>query len=203
MHMDRTSHWEDVYTTKQTDQVSWYQQHPETSLEMIAATGKDSRILDVGGGSSFLVDHLLRRGFTQIGVLDISPTALANAQHRLGEKGRSVEWFVADVTRFNSPHSWEIWHDRATFHFLTEEKDRQLYKARMEQALAPDGQAVIATFGVDGPTTCSKLNVCRYDPSSLAEIFSPVFEFVDHKIEMHRTPAGSLQQFLYCRFGRS
>jgi SAM-dependent methyltransferase len=200
--MTRKSHWEHVYATKAPNEVSWYQTHPLASLELIAETGagKDQRIIDVGGGASTLVDHLLEAGYRQLSVLDISGHALEQARARLGERAEAVEWVEADVTRFAPTHRFTVWHDRAVFHFLTDAEDRRRYVSRMTGALEPNGHVIIATFGLNGPAKCSGLDVVRYDPPALARELGDEFELVETRDEVHTTPADKPQHFTFCRF---
>jgi len=202
---DRTSHWEKVYTTKAEDEVSWFQENPTTSLRLIrnAGASSDSRVIDIGGGASRLVDALLEQGFRALTVLDISASALETARTRLGTAGSKVEWIVADATKWTPERSYDLWHDRAAFHFLTEPADRNAYINRLRLAVAPGGQVIIGTFALDGPEKCSGLPVQRYDSRSLAEVLGPAFELADGHAELHRTPWGSIQPFQFSRFRRS
>jgi SAM-dependent methyltransferase len=193
------AHWEHVYATKATTSVSWYQPVPERSLEFIRATGEPSAapILDVGGGASTLVDHLLDAGYSDVSVLDISMGALGHAQARLGDRAARVAWIEADITRFQPTRSFAIWHDRAVFHFLTNAEDRERYLQVLRKALRAGGQLVLATFGPEGPTRCSGLEVHRYSVPELGAVLGPGFALRAHRIDEHRTPMGTLQQFLY------
>jgi SAM-dependent methyltransferase len=196
-------HWDGVYAARAPDALSWYQAEPALSLELIRrALPPPARVLDVGGGTSFLVDHLLARGYDP-GVLDVSGTALALVRARLGPAADRAEWFEADVTGFVSPHVWDIWHDRAVFHFLTQPHDREAYRAALRAATGPGATIVIATFGPEGPERCSGLPTVRYAPAQLAQELGPEYELVDTSWETHRTPAAAAQQFVYCRFTRS
>jgi SAM-dependent methyltransferase len=199
--MDVKSHWERVYRTKQPNEVSWYQPHLDISLRLIeeAAPNRDAQIVDVGGGEATLVDDLLARGYHHLSVLDVSSTALDVAKARLGERADKVSWLCGDVTTFAfARHQYDMWHDRAVFHFLTDSDDRAAYVRQVANAVKPGGHAIVATFGPEGPTQCSGLNVVRYDPESLHSEFGPRFCLVRHLAELHRTPAGSIQQFTYC-----
>ena len=197
-------HWEEVYATRFPDKVSWYQERPNLSLRLIekAAANVDSRVLDVGGGASRLVDSLLDEGFSHVGVLDIAQNALNVSKSRLGARASLVEWFVADVKDFRSPHPWDVWHDRAVFHFLVDVDDREAYRRVLLRYLVPGGSAVIATFGPEGPERCSGLEVARYTPETLLDSLGPDFEMIEQCEEAHRTPSGDTQQFIYCWFGR-
>ena len=201
---DRQAHWQGVYQTKEETAVSWFQEVPETSVRLIRAAdmGPDARIIDVGGGASRLVDALIEVGFTRVAVLDIAEAALAKTRNRLGERAARVQWLAADITRWTQPGQFDIWHDRAVFHFLTEPSDRAAYASVMAEAVATGGQAIIATFAVDGPEMCSGLPVRRYDADNLAAQFAPHFRMLDHETESHRTPSGKLQRFQFCRLAR-
>lgn len=199
--MENKTHWEHIYHTKDTTQVSWYQLHPRLSLQYIQNTGivRTGHIIDVGGGASTLVDHLLDDGFRHVTVLDISAAALEIAQQRLGQRAESVTWLEADITRTTLPHhAYDLWHDRAVFHFLTEREDRQRYVNAVKEAVKPGGHVIVATFASDGPEKCSGLEVARYDPQSLHNEFGTDFEYVDSTREEHHTPFGTQQKFLYC-----
>lgn len=206
--LDTTSspddHWGRVYRTKGEDEVSWFQETPAPSLEMIrtAGLGPASSVLDVGGGASRLVDALLLDGY-RVGVLDVAPEALEMARSRLGERASSVEWFVSDVLAFESPHPWDLWHDRAVFHFLTDPADRARYREVLLASLAPGGHVVVAPFGPGGPERCSGLPVQRYDAAALAAALGPALRLVEHRTEVHSTPTGSDQEFLFARFVRA
>lgn len=203
--VDRQSHWQQVYTTKHENEVSWFQERADISLAMIAAAGatRDSAIIDVGGGESHLVDTLLQDGYRTLAVLDISAVALQIDQQRLGSASARVDWIVTDVTTWQPQRQYDIWHDRAAFHFLTEPADRAAYIARLRQALAPAGQAIIGTFALDGPEKCSGLPVQRYDAASLADTLGSDFRLVETRHEIHRTPWQSTQAFQFSRFQRA
>jgi ubiquinone/menaquinone biosynthesis C-methylase UbiE len=199
--MDKKSHWENVYTTKSPDQVSWYREHLDNSLKMILNTkvGKDAAIIDVGGGSSTLVDDLLDIGFIDVSVLDISSKAIESSRERLGPKVDSVEWVVGDITAIELPKDYfNVWHDRAVFHFLTDAKDRRKYVDLVMHSLKPGGHIIVASFGPDGPQKCSGLNVVRYSPDSMHDEFGDNFELVKSMNESHATPFGTTQEFIYC-----
>lgn len=199
--MENKTHWEQIYNTKDCAQVSWYQLHPHLSLQYIQNTGigKDAHIIDVGGGASTLVDHLLDDGFQQITVLDISAEALQIAKQRLGQRAQSVTWLEANITQAALPHQkYDVWHDRAVFHFLTNQEDRQHYVKAVKEAVKPGGHIIVATFASDGPESCSGLEVARYDPQSLHNEFGTDFELLDSTREEHHTPFGTEQKFIYC-----
>lgn len=200
--MNRRDHWNRVYQTKLPENVSWYQQRPDMSLELIAESGvgKDAGIIDVGGGASVLVDHLLELGYTNLAVLDLSGAALSASRSRLGARAASVEWFEADVTSFEPPHRYALWHDRAVFHFLTDAGDRARYVATLSKALQPDGAVIIATFAPDGPPKCSGLDVVRYDEHSIVAELGAGFQLREVRRETHITPGKAEQRFNYFRF---
>lgn len=201
---DRASHWETVYSTKAENEVSWFQEIPATSLRMIreANASRHSRIIDIGGGASRLVDALLQDGFRSLTVLDISASALEAAKTRLGAASADVEWIVADATTWTPTQVYDVWHDRAAFHFLTEKADKDAYIDRLRAAVVRGGQVIIGSFALEGPPKCSGLPVQRYDAASLAEALGPSFALADHCTESHRTPWGAIQQFQFSRFRR-
>lgn len=199
--MDRKHHWERVYTIKAPDSVSWFQEHAEHSLRIIRNTGLDNKatIIDVGGGASTLVDDLLAEGYTNLTVLDLSAVALAVAKQRLEKHTDFVHWIEGDITRVElSLHQFDIWHDRAVFHFLTAPADRQAYVEQVMRAVRPGGHVIVATFAEDGPEKCSGLPVMRYRPESLHAEFGDAFLLIEHEKETHHTPFGTVQQFVYC-----
>jgi len=199
--MDTQTHWEKIYTEKAPDAFSWYRPHLETSLALIkqAAASCSASIIDVGGGESTLVDDLLARGYDRITVLDISQTAVDANRKRLGKTSDCVYWVVADITKIElEPGVYDVWHDRAAFHFLTSPRDRLAYVRQVTRAVRPGGNVIISTFGPEGPTKCSGLEVVRYDAESLHQEFGVHFRLLDSLKEMHRTPFGTVQQFLYC-----
>ncbi|OGA29050.1 MAG: methyltransferase [Betaproteobacteria bacterium RIFCSPLOWO2_02_FULL_65_24] len=198
---DSQSHWDTVYRTKAPEAVSWYRAHLERSLDLIGRVAPDlaASIIDVGGGESTLVDDLLARGYRNITVLDLSSTAVEVARKRLGNLAQQVTWSVADITRVALPdRHYDVWHDRAVFHFLTEEGERQAYVRRVMQSVKRGGHVIVATFGPEGPEKCSGLDVVRYDAESLHGQFGGQFRLVESATELHQTPFGTTQQFLYC-----
>lgn len=199
--MEPKSHWENVYASKASDAVSWYQPHATLSLELIkrVAQGKDARILDVGAGASMLVDDLLDEGMTALSVLDISQTALDVVRERLGPRASGVEWIQCDITQVAlEPASVEVWHDRAVFHFLTSAADREAYVAQVRRTVRPGGHVIVAAFAPDGPLHCSGLPVMRYAPDDLHAQFGARFELLEQLSEDHHTPMGTTQHFVYC-----
>jgi len=197
---EQRTHWEAVYRTKAATETSWYQPVLQRSLELIQATsvGPGAAILDVGGGASTLVDHLLAAGFTDVTVLDIASTALGQARVRLGAKAACVQWIAADITTWQPTRRYVVWHDRAVFHFLVDPALRARYLGSLRAALAPGGHVVIATFGPEGPTRCSGLDVQRYSTETLSAVLGSAFRLMRSQLEEHVTPAGKRQQFLYC-----
>jgi len=194
-------HWEDVYQTKAADQVSWFSPHLERSLALIqsAAPLRSMSLIDVGGGESTLVDDLLAAGYQDLSVLDISRAAIDATRLRLGQAGEAVNWFAADVTRVALPAArYDVWHDRAVFHFLTDQHQRDAYVRLVMRAVRPGGHVIVATFGPQGPTRCSGLDVVRYDADGLHGEFGAAFQLVESATELHETPFGTAQQFLYC-----
>jgi SAM-dependent methyltransferase len=193
------AHWERVWTTNDPDQVSWFDASPRLSVEMIEALslGSDAAILDVGGGVSGLAGELLRRGYEDLTVADISHAALEKARAGLGAEAAKVNWVVADARAHDFGRRFAVWHDRAVFHFLVDERDRDGYLEVLRRSLIPNGHAIVATFGPDGPTSCSGLPVARYSADELAEAFSPVAGLVSDRLAVHQTPSGKAQQFLY------
>lgn len=204
--MDRKDHWEGVYTTKSVDEVGWFRKHLERSLEMVEAAdlAPDARIIDVGGGASTFVDDMVERGYTNLTVLDISSAALEKTKKRLGEAAENVDFVTADITQADLPQAaFDLWHDRAVFHFLTSQREREAYLANLKRALKPGGHFVIAIFADDGPIRCSGLDVERYDLDKLVRTVGPDFRLIDSIRDEHETPFGSVQSFLQAHFAKS
>ncbi len=204
--MDARSHWDGIYRTKAPGQVSWFQERAELSLRLIrgAHVPKSARIIDVGGGSSPLVDDLLADGYRHITVLDISRTALEAVKGRLGPRAAGVTWMEADITRADlASNAYDLWHDRAVFHFLVEADDRRRYVESARRAIKPGGHLIMATFALDGPSECSGLNTMRFDAQSLAREFGDRFQIIESLIETHHTPFGTDQKFVYCHLRRT
>ncbi|MCP3374570.1 class I SAM-dependent methyltransferase [Bradyrhizobium cajani] len=201
---DRTMHWQNVYATKGEAEVSWFQDTPAISRDMIRAAkpNHDAAIIDIGGGASRLVDVLLQDGYRDVAVLDISANALDVAKRRIGPAASTVDWIVADATTWQPAKTYDVWHDRAAFHFLTDPHDRAAYVERLRSAVAPGGQVIIATFALDGPEKCSGLPVQRHDSASLAAELGSEFELVETRREVHHTPWNSTQAFQFSRFRR-
>lgn len=201
--MESKDHWQKVYTTKSATEVSWFQEHARLSLKLIrdAATASSQSIIDVGGGASTLVDDLLEHGYQNVTVLDLSSAALATAKARLGDKADGVHWIAANLLEVDFPKdAFDVWHDRAVFHFLTTKEERQAYLRQVCRAVKPGGAIVIATFAEDGPTQCSGLPVMRYSAKQLQSEFGPSFQLLSHQNESHDTPGGNKQKFVYCVF---
>lgn len=199
MPMESKSHWQKVYETTGPTAVSWYQPVPARSLELIRATGlgPDAPILDVGGGASTLVDHLVDAGFTDLTVLDIAPAALRAAQGRLGPRATQARWIESDVLDLRTERRYALWHDRAVLHFLTSPVDQDRYLSTLRAVLQPAGHVIIATFSPDGPTRCSGLPVLRHSAESLGALLGPGFALRRSLLDRHSTPGGQVQQFLY------
>ena len=203
--MSRKDHWEQVYSTKPTEKLGWYKLHLQTSLTWIKGLGLplDAPIIDVGGGASTLVDDLLDAGYRSITVLDISAKAMSSAKARLGEKAGLVTWLDGDITSVDLPiHSYELWHDRATFHFLTMIEQQRKYRDNVLKTLRPGGHLIIGTFAPEAPPQCSGLPVQRYSAEQLADTLGGEFELKRHHLELHITPGGVEQMYLYCLFRR-
>jgi 2-polyprenyl-3-methyl-5-hydroxy-6-metoxy-1,4-benzoquinol methylase len=199
--MDAKGHWENVYLTKAPDAVSWYRPHLERSLALIerAADARAASIIDVGGGESTLVDDLLFRGYQNITILDVSQTAIDITRRRLGSVAEQVRWLVGDITEIELEQGvYDVWHDRAVFHFLTAPEQRTAYVRRVAHSVKPAGHVIVSTFGPEGPMKCSGLQVVRYDAGSLHSEFGARFRLVESSKELHQTPFGTTQQFLYC-----
>jgi SAM-dependent methyltransferase len=199
--MRAREHWEAVYESKEPSQVSWYRPHLEHSLRFIeeARLDRDAAIIDIGGGASTLVDDLVARGYRNVSVLDVSSKAMESAQARLGEGAAAVRWLLADITQAELPcQAFDFWHDRAVFHFLRDEEERRRYVSGVRQSVKPGGHILVATFGPEGPTRCSGLEVMRYGPEELHAAFGAGFQKVGSLTEVHSTPWGAQQQFVYC-----
>ena len=202
--LGRGAHWENVYRTKGERDVSWFQETPAVSLALIAAASatRESAIIDIGGGASRLVDALLDEGYADVTILDVSEAALAAAKARLGNAAARAGWIVSDVTAWKPPRRYDLWHDRAAFHFLTDAADRRAYVDCLTQALRPGGHAIIATFALDGPERCSGLPVVRYDATSLGHALGSDFDLIETRRHDHATPMGSTQRFQFSLFRR-
>lgn len=199
---DRQQHWDQIYQTKALELVGWYQPIPETSLSFFEkfAVPTTARIIDIGGGDSLLVDHLLDRGYRNVTVLDVSATAIERARRRLGDRADRVTWIVTDVTDFDPTARYDFWHDRAAFHFLLEEAEITRYLRTARRSLVPGGILLIGTFSKAGPTRCSGIDIQQYSEQSMTALLEPGFEKVECITVDHRTPAGTAQNFIFCSF---
>lgn len=202
MSTEKKKHWETVYETKTPDEVSWTQEIPKTSLDFIALSGldKSAKIIDIGGGDSKLADFLLELGYENITILDISENALNRAKKRLGIKAEKINWIVSDITSFEPEVTYDIWHDRATFHFLTEESQIEKYLNCVQKAVT--GHLIIGTFSKNGPLKCSNLNIQQYNEDTLMTTFGNNFEKIKCITEDHQTPFNTSQNFIFCSFKR-
>lgn len=199
--MDRKAHWEAVYGKKKSTEVSWYQPEPEVSLRLITqhAPPPAASVVDVGGGASNLVDRLVQREYRDITVLDLSGAALRESRVRLGDRSNRVNWIEGDILNIELPEAaYDVWHDRAVFHFLTNPDDRQRYVEQVLRCVRVGGHVLVATFGADGPEKCSGLTVARYSPSELHAQFGSGFQLLESVDEKHITPMGTTQKFVYC-----
>ena len=199
---DRRTHWQKIYQEKSALDFSWYQKEPKLSLELIRCSqvASSDLIIDVGCGASVLVDHLIKECFTNLAVLDISENALASTKNRLGDSANNIEWFVADITQFDVPNKFYLWHDRAVFHFLTDHRDRNNYVKVLKNSLRIEGHLIIATFAIDGPEKCSGLEIVQYDSEKMIAELGEDFELVEERNEVHITPANKEQEFIFFRF---
>lgn len=201
----RERHWENIYQTKPLHDVSWYQPIPETSLSFFREMNvpKTAKIMDAGGGDSYLVDHLLSLGYQDITVLDISETALTRAKQRLGDKADQVYWIVADVAEFSPVKKYDVWHDRAAFHFLTDEEDINLYVQTVQKSITPRGLLILGTFSEQGPKKCSGIEIKQYSEDGLIARFSSCFSAIKCFKTDHKTPFDTVQNFIFCCFRKS
>lgn len=198
----KDAHWDAVYRSKDATQVSWYQAEPQASLDAIDRFGArcDQSFIDIGGGASSLVDSLIARGWADLAVLDLARSAFEVARRRIGDASSQVDWICADVTDWRPDRQWDVWHDRAVFHFLTDAGQRRAYKEALARGLAANGLLLIATFALDGPDKCSGLPVQRYDAPGLETEFGGAYELLGTWREEHTTPWGSTQNFTWCAF---
>lgn len=201
-NFDRKKHWENIYQTKQLSEVSWYQPTPETSLDFIKQYNvpTTAKIIDIGGGDSFLVDHLLDKGYQDITVLDISEAAIERAKQRLGDRAKNVKWIVADAAKFQPTEKYDFWHDRAAFHFLTDEQDISNYLDTAQKSIKPTGVLVIGTFSEQGPKKCSGIEIKQYSENSMTERLKNFFEKIKCITIDHKTPFDTIQNFVFCSF---
>lgn len=201
-HFNRKKHWENIYKTKELHEVSWFQPIPETSLNFLKQFNipKTAKIIDIGGGDSFLVDHLLDLGYKDITVLDISAIAIDKAKQRLGDRENHVKWIVSDAAHFKPTETYDFWHDRAAFHFLTEEADIKNYIETAEQHISAKGILVMGTFSEQGPKKCSGIDIKQYSETTMAKRLASAFEKIDCITVDHKTPSASIQNFVFCSF---
>tara|TARA_B100001758_G_C18357810_1_gene583791 strand:+ start:740 stop:1360 length:621 start_codon:yes stop_codon:yes gene_type:complete len=199
---DRKCHWDGIYDSKQMTEVSWFQQTPNTSIELIKSLNLDlnASIIDVGGGDGFLVDYLLMMGFKDITVLDISLSAISKAKRRLGSNSSLVEWIVADISKFIPKKKYDLWHDRAAFHFLTEPNEINRYKRSAETYIKDNGNLIIGTFSKNGPLKCSGIQITQYSQISISELFKDKFKIIESFQTDHKTPFNTIQNFTFCSF---
>jgi len=203
--MDRKEHWENIYHTKLLTEVSWYQPQPSFSAALIEKyiDGKDKNLIDVGGGDSFLVDKMLEEGYSHITLLDISPRAIERAQERLGSRASHVKWIASDITKFNPTEEYDLWYDRAAFHFMTTDNDVAAYKANLINATHTGSIFIVGTFSENGPTKCSGIEIRQYSEQQLRDTFAPEFELIETINVDHTTPFGTLQNFNFGVFRRN
>jgi SAM-dependent methyltransferase len=195
-------HWDRTYGKYREARVSWFEERPDVSLRLLRATGvtRDARLIGVGGGTSRQVDRLLEDGYTDVSVLDISDTAIKQTKSRLGQLEQKVQWLESDIRGFSPEQTWDVWHDRAVFHFLTDAEDRQSYSAALRDSLVPHGHIIIASFGLEGLPRCSGLQVVRYSSQSLHAELGLDLKLIESTERLHMAPSGAQQQFVYCRF---
>lgn len=200
--LDRKAHWENVFSTKEANEVSWFQTIPQTSLNFFKENNipLESAIVDIGGGDSFLAEHLLNLGYTNITVLDISQSAINRAKNRIGEKASQISWVISDITEFQSDKKYDVWHDRAVFHFLKDKSDQEKYKSALNDSTNNGAQFFIGTFSENGPLKCSGIEIQQYSDKSLCEQFSAHFEKKQCFYEDHPTPFDTIQNFVFCTF---
>jgi len=198
-HFDRKKHWEDIYQSKKIDEFSWFQPEPIVSLELIKQVGisPSAKVIDIGGGDSLFVDHLIKLGFTSIAVLDISQTAIDRAKNRVNQENCLIKWINSDITTFVSSEKYDLWHDRATFHFLIEEKEIENYMQLLKNNIKKDGIVVIGTFSENGPKKCSGIEIKQYSENSMNQLFADGFQNIKFKTVQHITPNGNSQNFIF------
>jgi len=200
--MERKEHWENVFSTKQEKEVSWYQEIPETSLYFVTKLNipKDAKIIDIGGGDSYLIDNLLELGYTNLTLLDISSKAIERIKNRLGDKSTKVTFIVSDVLEFKPDSTFDFWHDRASFHFLTEKNQIAIYAKLVASAITKNGNFVLGTFSENGPKKCSGLDITQYDELKLKALFDKDFDLLETFTLDHQTPFDTIQNFIFCSF---
>ena len=200
--LEKKQHWETVFTTKAENEVSWYQNEPKTSIQLIQAckVAKDAKIIDIGGGDSYLIDSLLELGYTNLFLLDISAAAIERAKKRLGEKAKKVTFIVSDSLHFQSDEKFDVWHDRASFHFFTTANDIEQYKTNMITNSTKNGHLILGTFSEDGPLKCSGLSITQYSVEKMEAVFGEDFELENCFTEDHETPFDTVQNFIFCHY---
>lgn len=198
-NQERKKHWENIYQTKQLNEVSWYQPIPQTSLDLISKYVKsfDAKIIDIGGGDSFLVDHLIELGYTNISVLDISEAAIERAKIRLGANANKVSWIISDISKFEPTEKYDFWHDRAAFHFLTNKEEIQSYVQLVQASINSNGILSIGTFSENGPLKCSGIEITQYTEDSLSNLFTNGFDKIESFLVDHPTPFDTVQNFVF------
>ena len=203
--MNRKEHWENIYSTKELNEVSWYQPKPETSLNLIMKniTSKNDSIIDIGGGDSFLVDHLIDAGFTNVSVLDISEKAIERAQKRLGNNADKVEWIVSDIVEFSPTKKYDCWHDRAALHFLTNDTEVEKYQSIIGKVTKENSIAILGTFSKSGPLKCSGIEIRQYDKQNFESTFKAQFKLIDFQSVDHQTPFDTKQNFNFATLKRN
>lgn len=199
---NKQKHWENIYQTKELKEVSWYQPTPKTSLDFIKELNvpTTARIIDIGGGDSFLVDYLLELGYQDVSVLDISETAIEKAKQRLGRKAKNVKWIVTDITTFKPTEKYDLWHDRAAFHFLTSEQDISIYLNTAQQSIKPNGFLIVGAFSEEGPKKCIGIDIRQYSETSMTQCFENLFTKIKCNVVDHKTPFDTTQNFIFCSF---
>ena len=202
MSLDKKAHWDNVFATKQETEVSWYQQKPETSIQFFVENNipKEAKIIDIGGGDSYLIDNLLELGYTNLSLLDISANAIERIKNRLGVKSENVTFIVSDILDFQTKISFDVWHDRASFHFLTTEKDIEIYKNLVANSILENGFMFLGTFSENGPLKCSGLEITQYSEEKFERIFGTNFSKMNCFTENHQTPFETIQNFIFCTF---
>jgi cyclopropane fatty-acyl-phospholipid synthase-like methyltransferase len=200
--MSKKEHWENVFSTKTEKEVSWYQDYPSTSMEVIESLNlpKNAAIIDIGGGDSYLIDALLEKGYTNLYLLDISAKAIERIQARLAERAKNVKFIVSDVLDFQTDITFDLWHDRASFHFLTEEKEIKNYSENVAKYISTEGNMIIGTFSENGPKKCSGLDITQYSEEKMKAVFGSIFDLQTCFTHDHTTPFETIQNFIFCTF---
>jgi 2-polyprenyl-3-methyl-5-hydroxy-6-metoxy-1,4-benzoquinol methylase len=201
---DKKTHWENVFESKAETEVSWYQKKPQTSIDFVAKFNlpKEAKIIDIGGGDSYFIDALLELGYTDLTLLDISAKAIEKLKNRLGEKSKNVTFIVSDVIDFEANGKFDFWHDRASFHFLTEENQIDNYAEIVSKSIKKEAKMVIVTFSEKGPKKCSGLDITQYNEEKMKVVFQENFQLIDCFTQDHKTPFDTIQNFIFCSFNR-